>query len=221
MSRDFDDDALRAAYEPVLAESSTTHGPDCPTETELLSAVRGEGDEAERLRVLDHALKCPACRRELALLHAVSSGEARAASRPARARSWARWVPAALAASAVIAVGLAGVVRSRDRAGEDVMRAAASTGPVLVTPANGAAARTGLVRFVWRSIPGVMYYTLEVDATDGTVLFSTQTRDTTFTAPIGAAAVGENRWLVRAKSEDGGEKRSETWLLRVLASPSR
>ena len=215
MSRHFDDEALRAAYAPALAESTTTHGPDCPTETALLSAVRGEGTETERLRVLDHALKCSACRRELALLHAVSSGETRAASRPTRERSWARWMPAALAASLLAAVGLAGVISLRNRAAEEVTRAGATTGPVLVTPANGAAVRTGLVRFVWRPVAGVIHYTLEVDATDGTVLFSSQTRDTTLTAPIGATAVGENRWLIRAKSQDGGEKRSETWLLRV------
>src|SRR6478672_11199825 len=99
MSRDFDDEALRAAYEPALRESTTTHGPDCPTESELLSAVRGAGEEAERLRVLDHALKCPACRRELALLHAVSNGEARAAPRAIRNLAWQRWKPVALAAS--------------------------------------------------------------------------------------------------------------------------
>jgi len=111
MSPQFDDEALRAAYEPALRESATTHGPDCPTEQELLSAVRGEGDEAERLRVLDHALKCPACRRDLALLHAVSS-EPRAARRVIRDLSWQRWMPAALAASLMLAAGLAGVDRS-------------------------------------------------------------------------------------------------------------
>jgi hypothetical protein len=60
-----------------------------------------------------------------------------------------------------------------------------------------------------------MRYTLEVDATDGTVLVSSQTQDTTFTAPIAPTAVGENRWLVRAKMQDGSEKRSASWLLRV------
>jgi len=214
MSPQFDDEALRAAYEPALRESATTHGPDCPTEQELLSAVRGEGDEAERLRVLDHALKCPACRRELALLHAVSS-EPRAARRVIRDLSWQRWMPAALAASLMLAAGLAGVVRYRTRNTEDITRAGAATGPVLVTPANGAAVRPGLVRFVWRPIPGVIQYTLEVDATDGTVLFSSPTRDTTFSASIALTAVGENRWLIRAKLQDGGEKRSETWVLKV------
>jgi len=214
MSPQFDDEALRAAYEPALRESATTHGPDCPTEQELLSAVRGEGDEAERLRVLDHALKCPACRRELALLHAVSS-EPRAARRVIRDLSWQRWMPAALAASLMLAAGLAGVVRYRTRSAEDITRAGAAMGPVLVTPANGAAVRPGLVRFVWRPIPGVIQYTLEVDATDGTVLFSSPTRDTTFSASIALTAVGENRWLIRAKLQDGGEKRSETWVLKV------
>jgi hypothetical protein len=214
MSPQFDDEALRAAYEPALRESTTSHGPDCPTESELLSAVRGAGDEAERLRVLDHALKCPACRRELALLHAVSSGETRAAPRAIRDILWHRR-HAALAASLVLAVGLAGVIRLRTRGTEDITRAGAAAGPVLVTPANGAAVRAGLVRFVWRPILGVIQYTLEVDASDGTVLVSSPTRDTTFTAPIAPTAVGENRWLIRAKLDDGSEKRSETWILRV------
>jgi len=61
----------------------------------------------------------------------------------------------------------------------------------------------------------VIQYTLEVDATDGTVLFSSPTRDTTFSASIALTAVGENRWLIRAKLQDGSEKRSETWVLKV------
>ena len=215
MSRHFDDDALRAAYEPALRESTTTHGPDCPNESELLAAVRGEGDEANRLRVLDHALKCSACRRELALLHAVSTGDTRAAPRAIRDLSWRRWTAAALAASLVLAVGLAGVIRSRAHGDEDIMRSGSATGPVLVTPANGTAVPSGLVQFVWRPVPGVIQYTLEVDATDGTVLVSSQTRDTTFSAAIAATAVGENRWMVRAKLQDGSERRSELRVLRV------
>src|SRR6476646_6189154 len=156
MNREFDDDALRAAYEPALRESTATHGPDCPSETKLLSAVRGDGDPAERLRVLDHALKCPACRRELALLHAVSGAEPVAAPRAIRELSWRRWMPAALAASLVLAVGLTAVARVRNRAGEDITRAGAASGPALVTPVNGAAVHPGLVQFVWRPIPEVL-----------------------------------------------------------------
>jgi len=33
--------------------------------------------------------------------------------------------------------------------------------------------------------------------------------------PIALTAVGENRWLIRAKLQDGSEKRSETWVLKV------
>ena len=120
-----------------------------------------------------------------------------------------------MAASLVLAAGLAGVIRVRTRDAEDITRAGAAAGPVLLTPVNGAAVRAGLVRFVWRPIPGVIQYTLEVDASDGTVLVSSPTRDTTFTAPIAPTAVGENRWLIRAKLDDGSEKRSETWILRV------
>jgi hypothetical protein len=215
MSSHFDDEALKAAYKPVLDASTTRHRPDCPTETALLSAVRGEGVEAERLRVLDHALKCPACRREVALLTALSRGETSAQSRPMKERSWAGWGPGALAASLVLAAGVASVARLRTRGAEDITRAGGAAGPVLVTPANGEAVRTGLVRFVWRPVADVIQYTLEVDAPDGTVLVSSQTRDTMFTAPIAGTAVGENRWLIRAKLQDGTEKRSDTWLLRV------
>jgi len=195
----------------------TTYGPDCPTETELLAAVRGEGVEVERLRILDHALKCPACRRDLALLHAVSSAT-RTAPRAMRNLSWRQakvWVPAALAASLMLAVGVAGVVRSRAGGTEDVMRSGTAAEPGLVAPANGSAVRAGLVQFVWRPVPGVIQYTLEVDATDGTVIVSAPTRDTTFRATISPTAVGETRWMVRAKLEDGSEKRSESRVLRV------
>ena len=216
MSRDFDDEALRAAYEPALRESTTTHGRDCPSETALLSAVRGEGGEAERLRVLDHALKCPACRRELALVHAVSSGERNAAPQALRDVSWRRWMPAALAASVVVAAGL-GVIRARTRGAEDITRAGAPAGgsPALVTPASGAAVRAGMVQFVWRPVAGVIQYALEVDATDGTVLFSSTTRDTMLRASIPPTATGDTRWLVRAKLQDGSEKRSEARVLTV------
>jgi hypothetical protein len=71
------------------------------------------------------------------------------------------------------------------------------------------------VSFTWRSMPAVIQYTLEVDATDGTVIVSSPTRDTTLRAPISATAVGENRWLVRAKLQDGSEKRSQAWVLKV------
>jgi hypothetical protein len=217
MSRDFDDEALRAAYEPALRESTPTHGPDCPSETALLSAVRGEGSEAERLRVLDHALRCPACRRDLALLHAVSGPNRTPARRAFRDVSWRTWGPAALAASLVLGAGLAGVIRVRGRGAEEITRSGTSAdgGPVLVTPANGAAVRVGPVEFVWRPISGVIQYVLEVDATNGTVLFSSLTRDTTLRASIAPAAVGDNRWLVRAKLQDGSEKRSETWVVKV------
>ena len=215
MSRNFDDDALRAAYAPALRDSTTTHGPECPNEIELFAAVRGEGSEPERLRVLDHALKCPVCRRELALLHSVASVKPRAGASVAREFAWRRWVPAALAASVMLAVGLAGVGRWRGRSAEDITRAGGAGSPALVMPANGGAVRAGLVRFTWRSLAGVLRYTLEIDANDGTVLYTTQTRDTVVTATIPATAVGEDRWLVRAQMDDGSERRSETRVLRV------
>jgi hypothetical protein len=115
----------------------------------------------------------------------------------------------------MLAVGLAGVGRWLGRGPDDITRAGGSGGPSLVTPAAGSAVHAGLVRFVWHPVPSVIHYTLELDATDGTVLYSAQTKDTVFTAPITATAVGENRWLIRVKREDGSEGRSESRMLIV------
>ena len=124
-------------------------------------------------------------------------------------------MPAALAASLVLAVGLAGVGRWRGRTADDITRAGGAAGPALVAPANGSAVEAGLVRFAWRPVAGVLRYTLEIDSNDGTVLYSTETRDTVVTATIAATAIGEDRWLVRAHMDDGSERRSEARVLRV------
>jgi len=201
MSQRFDDAELRLAYAPMRHESTLVHGPECPSEDALLSALRGESPEHERLRTLDHALQCAACRRELALLHSVSGLGARAGSVLRRGLTWRRVIPLALAASLLLAVGVAGVSRWQ-RSGGDVTRAGGSTTPTLVRPSNGSTVAAGRVRFVWRSVAGALGYTLEVDATDGTVLFTARTADTALTAPLTGTATGEYRWSVAARMDD-------------------
>ena len=234
MTERFDDEELRAAYQAAGAAvgsgSRAQEGAQraaCPEPDALLAAVRGEGAEAERLRVLDHALQCDACRREFALLHAVSPPPRRRSAvfdsllggRFASGRPWARVASLALAASVVIAVGLFGTQRWRQRAGDgganvEVMRGV-NGGPALVAPADAATLAADSIAFAWRPVAGAFSYTLEVDAADGTVLFTAPTADTILVAPLGSSAPGEYRWVVRARLDDGSELRSESRPLRL------
>jgi hypothetical protein len=183
------------------------HTADCPTPDALLAALRGEGAEGQRLRVLDRALQCDACRREMALLHAVSEPPRRAVV----ARPWVRTTSLAIAASALLAVGLYGV---RRRDGRDEVTRAGPAELTLVAPAPGSV-RGDSVAFVWRPVAGAFEYTLEVDAADGAVLLTRSGADTAVVAPLPGAALGELRWSVRARLDDGSERRSESRPLRL------
>lgn len=210
MNSEFDDDELRDAYAPLLRQTTTTKRQDCPAPEALMAALRGEGPEAERLRVLDHALRCPACRPELALLRTVSAGGTAETGRRFRPGTWARAViPLAAAAVAVLAVG----VWFGQRRPVDVTRANGGGELALVEPAPGSALGDGPVTFVWRAVEGAIRYTLEVDAPDGTVVYSTETTDTTAGAAL--TATGELRWWVRAHLDDGSERRSEARVIRL------
>jgi hypothetical protein len=209
---DWKDEELRAAYATRAPDAA--HSPNCPSGEELLAAIRGTGPNVDRLRVLDRAMRCEACRRELALLRAVS--EPAAAQRPSvKPYAWRRWAPLAAAASIVLVVGLIGIQRLFNGADNDVVRAGGSGEPVLLAPASGSAVAPGPVTFIWRPLPSALRYTLEIAAADGTVLGSTPTADTTAIALLSAAPNAEHRWWVRAHLDDGSERRSQTRLLRV------
>ena len=214
MSKRFDDAELRAAYSPKLEETRATRGADCPSPDALLGALNGEGAEPTRLQILDHALSCAHCRPELALLHAVSGvgSESRASAAPRM--FWRRIAPLAAAASVVLAVGIVGLAQWRQRT-DDTMRAGGSDGPALITPRGAASVAGGSVTFAWHPVTNAIRYTLEVDAPDGSVLFSTSTADTTVVAGLQTITPGERRWLVRAHLDDGREVRSEVRVVRL------
>lgn len=209
MTREFDDDELRDAYAPLLRRTTDTTRQDCPAPEALMAALRGDGPEAERIRVLDHALQCPSCRPELALLRTVSGGAPAETGRRFRPGTWAL-IPLAAAAAAVLAVG---VWFGQRRPLDDVTRANGGGEPALVEPAPGGALDVGPVTFVWRAVEGAIRYTLEVDAPDGSVIYSTETTDTTAGAALNAT--GEHRWWVRAHLDDGSERRSEARVIRL------
>lgn len=226
MTDSFDDDALRAAYASSIRGSDTDHRADCPSPEALLAASRSEGTEEERLHTFDRALACAACRSELALLQSVSGGgtalrlvsahDARTGTSrdiPGR-QSWKRFAPFAAAASIIIAVGSIGVSQWRAKTNAEVTRGTgASTDITLVSPAETSAIAAGNVTFIWRSTPGVLRYTLEVDTPDGTVLVTATSKDTIQT--VRNLTAGERRWSVRAAMDDGSVRRSVSRALRL------
>lgn len=214
MTREFDDDSLRSAYAATMNTSSDEHRADCPSVDAIQAALAGKrgGSEAERLATLDRAMRCPACRREIALLDALAAGEAREAALNLSRSSWKRLVPMALAASIILVVGIVGVHKWGTMP-DDVLRDGGAM--PLVAPVNGASVAAGNVTFTWRRVPSALRYTLELDASDGTVLFTARTIDTTVTAALANTPPGEHRWLVRTSTDFGAELRSETRVLRL------
>jgi hypothetical protein len=174
--------------------------------------MRGEGAEDERLRVLDHALKCDACRPELALLRSVSGEPVASESGSRMPLAWRRFVPVAAAASIAV-VGL--VVLQQVFNGPDVMRGGAAGAIALIAPANRATLTSDSTHFVWHPVPGAIRYTLEVTAPDGSVLASQETSDTAVVVKLSTASNADVRWWVKAAMDDGSEKRSDAREIRV------
>jgi hypothetical protein len=119
----------------------------------------------------------------------------------------------AAAASVLLVAGVFGIAQLR-QPGEQPVRALPNDQPALIAPVTNASASARPVTFVWHPTAGALRYTLELAASDGTVLFSTSTRDTTVAAALTSAA-GDARWWVRAHMDDGSERRSETRVLRL------
>jgi hypothetical protein len=173
----------------------------------ILAVVRREGLEAARLDTLDHLMSCAACHRDYEWLKAVDEAglEAAEAGRAGR-RPWWQGRTLALAASLVVAVGAAFLVRGGLHTGREPVRGAEGD-IVLVAPPPDAAAG-GPVTFTWRPVSGVARYVLEVQRADGSVAVSDTTADTAATVSPERLAPGDAyRWWVREVT-DGAEPRS-------------
>jgi hypothetical protein len=173
-----------------------------PSPDELDALARGEGDEHERLRRLDHVMACATCREELELLRAIAGAE----RREVRALSLPRWLP--VAAGLLLVVG-ATVLWPRF-GGEDPLRDAGRGNALLVLPVDGARVAPG--RFVWHRVEGAESYRFELVQDDGVVAVARETTDTTLL--VGDSSVvaggGDYRWWVTAFTRDGRRVRSET-----------
>jgi hypothetical protein len=206
------DDRLREFYATALTGQSAGAAGEHPSPEALAELVRREGSEEARLITLDHVMSCADCRRDFDLLRSVerAGDESRGAG---GRRAWL--VPAALAASVLLAVGVGRtVLRS---AGDDTTRGDGHGAVVLVQP--GREARAGdPVTFAWHAVPGASRYELELLDAGGGVLASAATTDTAVSpAATRALPPGDYRWWVRATTPDARALRSVLRPLRLVA----
>jgi hypothetical protein len=208
------DERLRELYAAALAGRSGAgvH----PSPEAIAALARREGPEEARLATLDHVMECAECRRDFDLLRTVERAgvESGVAGRAAARRSW--FMPAALAASVLLAVGLGRqVLRST---GDDTTRGTGDSGAVVLVQPGLERAAGEPVTFVWRPVPGASRYDLELLDAHGSVAAAAATSDTS-AAPEAARVLppGEYRWWVRATTSDARTLRSPLRPLRLTA----
>lgn len=206
------DERLRELYTAALAGRPADQAHPAP---EALAALaRRAGPEADRLATLDHVMSCAGCRRDFDLLRTVERAgvQAGVAGRGAARRRW--FMPTALAASLLLAVGLG---RQLLRHPDDATRGGETGALALVQPGSEMPAGQP-VSFAWRPVAGASRYELELLDSRGAVAASAATADTS-ASPAEARALppGEYRWWVRALLVDSRTVRSPLKPLRLTA----
>jgi hypothetical protein len=202
---------LKEAYQVHLARTRA-HRASCPAPEAIQALARREGEEATRLATLDHVMSCGDCRAEFDLLRTVEEAGVRAGAGSAPGRR--RWMmPAALAASLLVAVGLG---RRALSSSNDTVRSGETGRVELLAP--GAEVTAGIpVTFAWRPVADASRYRLEVLNQAGDLAVEAETHDTTLTSESAARlTAGSYQWWVIALSPAPGP-RSELRRLLVVA----
>ncbi|MGH7584968.1 MAG: hypothetical protein ACREMH_01865 [Gemmatimonadales bacterium] len=205
-----DDERIKQLYARRVAERDRPGGPGCVSPEAILALVRREGREQERLATLDHVMSCAACHREYEWLGAVDRAVVEAEPSVERRRSWQFMRPLALAASLLVAVGAVLVVRRMVTDGPEPLRG--NGADIELVGPSAEVSVDAPIAFVWRRLDGVSRYVLEVQRTDGSVVFTETTGDTTVTLPdpAGVLPEGDYRWWVREVT-DGSEPRASSF----------
>lgn len=210
------DEALREAYRRAL-EARRVSGPEtCMAPETMLSLLRREGTEEQRLEVLDHVMGCGACRSEFELLRSIEQAGAGTTqrARPAVLRVPPRVaVPLALAASLLLVVTVGQRLRSPE--GPDVERGTVD-GIALLSPPPEIEDGTSPT-FAWKAVPGAQRYELEVLDERGAVVWGAKTSETSVTvSDPRLLPPGESyRWWVRTTTASGNQRASAVRSLRI------
>jgi hypothetical protein len=123
-------------------------------------------------------------------------------------------MPAALAATLLVAVGL-GRLALKSSSDDELVRSGDERGAVtLLSPANEVQAGT-TVLFAWRPVPDARRYHLEVLNASGEVALEAETTDTSINSEVARQlAAGDYQWWVTALVSPAS-RRSELRPLRI------
>ena len=197
---EMNDPELQAAYREILRDRPAGRA-SCPPVEAIGAIVERRGAEMERLATLDHVMNCGACQAEFDLIQATAAGQ------PLPARRYSTSLAAAASIALLVSAAmLFRAVKARD-GGDETMRGA-SDAIELVTPRGETGSRP--VSFVWRAVPGVVRYGLEVFNAAGDPVYTTEVRDTAAVLPGDTRLVaGETyHWWVLVRTSEGAEVRS-------------
>ena len=200
------DERLRGVYRTILAQNSGSTGAgaaSCVSPEQLLDLVRREGAEQSRLATLDHVMACPLCHHEFDLLRAVEQAGVESGARARTRWRWHSLAPIGLAASLLLALGVAiGLNRAGER--PDQPRGA-SDGVTLLAPTTQVAAAEPIT-FVWRPVRHASRYVLELleGSGGGATVVSRETSDTAVVLDPELFQPGaQYAWWVRAVTPAG------------------
>lgn len=212
------DERLRELYRTGLDGSFGSTGAgaaSCVSGEQLLDLVRREGTEQSRLATLDHVMACPACRHEFDLLRAVEQAGIESGARPRVRWQWHNLAPIGLAASLLLAVGVA-IGLNRPDESPDQLRGAAARVTLLAPAAQVAADEP--ITFAWRPVRHANRYVLELleGSGGGAAVLSRETSDTAVVLDPELFQPGARyAWWVRALTP-AGELASPLQALRLL-----
>ena len=201
------DERLGELYRKALAQGldiTGARGASCVTPEQLLELVRREGSEESRLATLDHVMACPSCRGEFDLLRAVERAGVESGARQPRVRwQWQRFAPIGLAASLLLALGVAIAI---NRAPEAPDQPRGGTAAVSLIAPGAHVSADEPITFVWRPVRHANRYVLELleGSGGGKMVLSRETPDTTLVLDPKLFQPGaEYQWWVRAMTPAG------------------
>jgi len=176
--------------------------PDCIDELAVADFIDGRLQGEARARVVRHLVECAHCRSVVRATAALVADQSVAREMPERARRGSAWRVAAVAATAA-AVIVFMTMPGRDAGRAPTLREPAVTttvAPVALTPRGTV---TEIRQLVWSGVPGAERYRLRVHRTDGTVLWSAITQDTSLALPTSVRLMPETAyfWRVEAQTE--------------------
>ncbi|MEP6764791.1 MAG: hypothetical protein ABJB66_10795 [Gemmatimonadaceae bacterium] len=217
------DEKLKSAYNAYVSASAPADCSACPSpeKLEALAAGNDAAGDSTSMALFDHVFSCAYCREDFALLRSVQSATNSTANRRSKLHTFT-----GVAAAAVLLLAIGFGTNKLLRSPDVIVRGApdGASDVILISPvATVNFADVG--KFSWQGVAGASSYELEVLDTNGVVVLTRVTANTSLPLPTDDAArvasLPSFDWFVTARRADGNERRSAITRVRLSAKPNR